>query len=192
VRSKLSELNGTILARRAMTMRSRLMRAAALMILGASVLGCSTSPVPSDPMTQSPSTTSTATRGPFAPIGLQIDARRVLDAAATGCTGGVLGGQGDVTWSYEVWTLHCPAGPGSEEALRRLVDALRAEVERLGATVDSEGEIVSGNAGNRGDTQVQLDYRFEDVETWIRVTSLQSGGRVALVVTIDHMTGPAS
>jgi hypothetical protein len=105
--------------------------------------------------------------------------------SAVDCTGGPLGGEADTMWSYEVWTLHCPAEPDG----RALVNALRAEAELLGATIDGETEIVSHNPGNDGDQQMTLECQFGDVDIRIRVTVLRETGGSSVVVTIDQRKG---
>jgi hypothetical protein len=159
----------------------------ALLLVG-SILGCRTSTegpsvAASRAPLQTPTTTFRAAETPEPPLGLQIDARRVL--SAVDCTGGPLGGEADTMWSYEVWTLHCPAEPDG----RALVNALRAEAELLGATIDGETEIVSHNPGNDGDQQMTLECQFGDVDIRIRVTVLRETGGSSVVVTIDQRKG---
>jgi hypothetical protein len=171
---------------------SGLVRMAALLIVGASMLGCSVRPSGSSvepTMGASPTPSSASPTLPFpqpSTVGLQIDARRVISTAGIQCSGGPLGGEGDDTTSYEVWTLHCPAGSGADNGPAKLVAALKAEVERLGATIQDEGNVTSDNAGNKGDEQTTLHYRFEAVEIRIRVTFLKEGDGSSMVVTIDQ------
>ena len=77
---------------------------------------------------------------------------------------------------------HCPA----ERAGRALVNALRAEAELLGATIDGETEIVSHTPGNDGDQQMTLECLFGDVDIRIRVTVLRETAGSSVVVTIDQ------
>ena len=166
----------------------RLIHLAMALLIAASMLGCGSSPTgPSVPPSTAPpptsTTTFTAAETPEPPVGLEFDARRVLSAVE--CTGGPLGGEADETWSYEVWTLHCPA----ESSGQALVSALRAEAERLGATTDGDSEVVSHNPGNDGDRQVTLECQFRDVDIRIRVTVLRAAGGSSIVVTIDQRKG---
>ena len=171
-----------------------------LLVFGGLLLGCSVEPptqsvgptgqppatATSQPVAASPTalpTTGTRRTDPPSLVGLPIDARRVLAKAGTECTGGPVGGEASETMNYDFWTLHCPADATSHQ---KLVDALRAEAELLGATVCSEGEVGSGNAGNEGDHQTTLECEFEDVDIRIRVTSLVEPGAETVVVTIDQ------
>jgi hypothetical protein len=117
-------------------------------------------------------------------VPLALDARRVISTAGIDCTGGPLGGEASDSTAYEIWTLHCPAGPAA--ASERLTGALRSEVELLGATIENEGEIVSHNEGNDGDRQVTLHCTIEGMDVHIRVTSLMTPGGATVVVTIDQ------
>lgn len=174
---------------------------AGLLVVGGLMLGCSVTPPASfvgPTFTPPPSTSASQpvaspapTPTPWAPptppptlIALPIDARRVISTAGIDCTGGPLGGEASESTSYDVWTLHCPAGP--EAASQKLVDALKAEVELLGAAIQDEGEIVSHNAGNDGDRQVTLHYGIEGIDVNIRVTSLKAQDGAVVVVTIDQ------
>lgn len=133
------------------------------------------SPVPSAAPSRRPE--------PTALVGLPIDADRVLAAADADCTGGPVGGDATETTSYDFWTLHCPAG---DAAGTKLVAAFRAEMELLGAPKVDEGEVGSGNAGNRGDRQVSLHGQGQGIDITIRVTALRAPDQSVIVVTIDQ------
>jgi hypothetical protein len=173
-------------------------RLAALLVLGCAVLGCSivtpersveptTVAEPTIMASPTPSpTTPTRQTDPPSLVGLQIDARGVLATPGIDCTGGPVGGEATDSMSYYFWTLHCPAGSGMSTGPATLVDALKAEAERLGATLQDEGVVGSSNAGNSGDQQVTLRYAFERVDVRIRVTFLKEGDGASIVVTIDQ------
>lgn len=171
---------------------SGLVRLAAFLVVGGSVLGCSVAPPgasvePTTAASPAPSSaSSTDPRSGPSLVGLEIDARLVLSTAGIQCTGGPVGGEASVAMSYQFWTLHCPAGSGAANRPTKLVDALKAEAERLGATIEDIGEVGSHNVGNDGDEQVSLHGLFEGVEIWIRVTFLKEGDGSAIVVTIDQ------
>jgi hypothetical protein len=167
-------------------------RVAALLIVGCAMLGCSVvTPEPSvEPTTAAeptiaaspiPSPTTRQTDPPSL-VGLQIDARRVLATPGIECTGGPVGGEATDSMSYDFWTLHCPAGSRTSTGPATLVDALKAEAERLGAPLQDEGGVVSSS----GDQQVTLHYTFESVDVRIRVTVLKEGDGSSIVVTIDQ------
>lgn len=179
---------------------SRLKRIAVPLLLAGTVIGCSglrpessgepsiaATPTTVASPTPAPAPTTRPTDSPSL-VGLEIDARRVIAAAGIECTGGSLAGEGDVRTRYEVWTLHCQAGPTAANEPAKLVDALRAEAERLGATNLGEFEVTSSNAGNSGDGQLTLYFEFEGVDVKIRVTTLKQDDGWSMVVTIDQLT----
>jgi hypothetical protein len=180
-----------------------MLRRTSLAIVGCLVVACSTvtpspSPAPaatapaaSPPSVASPTPAPSVASSPIpsrrpeptALGGLPVDPRRVLASADSGCTGGPVGGDATETSSYDFWTLHCPAG---DAAGTKLLEALKAELEVLGAELLDEGEVSSGNAGNRGDRQVSLHGQGLGIDITIRATALRAPNQSVIVVTIEQ------